>query len=657
MNRQTALYNDAMYYYEVWVADGRYHGDAPLTYHSETELTPLSVVSIPLRSNISTGFVARQVPKPKFAVKPIKAILSSQPLPAHCFELARWLSEYYCAGFGDALRQFAPSIPSAKRKPSPEAKMTQIQEDLRLDFKLTNEQVSAIAQAEQNKSTTVLLHGDTGSGKTRVYLELAQKQIDEGKSVIILTPEIGLTAQLIKSVTAKLNCPIHLLHSEMTPAQRKRTWFEILESEEPLVVVGPRSALFAPIAKLGLIVVDEAHEAAYKQEQKPHYHAVRVASRLGELTGSKVILGSATPSVTDYYLAKKHDALIRMKLQAGSGRAADIEISIVDLRDKNNISKNRHLSDKLVAEVNHALAAHKQSLLYYNRRGTARLILCSNCGWQQLCPNCDIPLVYHGDDHQARCHTCGYKQAPPNSCPVCSNNDIIYTSLGTKALADLTSSTFSSARVSRFDSDNQKGEKLNELYELVRSGQTDILVGTQLIAKGLDLPKLSVVGIVAAETSLAIPDFTAEERTFQLLYQVIGRVGRHSAGKIIIQTYDPASFVIAAAAKRDYETFYEKIIEERKAFRFPPYSYLMKLVARRATLNGASLAAQKLKEVLISKKLPIEVIGPTPSFQARRGRNYYYQLVVRAKSRQDLTKLAESVPAGWSIDLDPVDLL
>jgi primosomal protein N' (replication factor Y) len=391
------------------------------------------------------------------------------------------------------------------------------------------------------------------------------------------------------AVSKKLGQEAVLLHSELTIAQRKKVWFRILEADSPVIIVGPRSALFAPIHNLGLIVVDEAHEPAYKQEQAPRYHANRVASQLGLLTSARVVLGSATPSLTDYYLADQKKAVINMGLQAVSG---------------------------------------------------------------------DISLVYHADDHQARCHICGHHQTPPGACPTCSNPDIIYKSIGSKTLAEMVEKLFPAAKVSRFDSDTPAGQRLEDVYQQVHRGEVDILVGTQLLAKGLDLPRLGLVGIIAAETSLSLPDFSAEERSFQLLYQIIGRVGRgHNEGKVIIQSYDPDNIIIKAAVARDWPAFYEHSLAERRDYRFPPFSYLLKLVCRRATLQGAQSAAQKLKDELLSLNLPVEIAGPTPGFYGRRGRNYYYQIVVKSKDRPYLQQLADGLPAGWSADLDPVDLL
>jgi primosomal protein N' (replication factor Y) len=580
-----------MQYYEVHIADSRYRGNESLTYSFEGELPINSVVSVPLRSVLSTGFIAAKVDRPKFAVKPIKAALSSAPLPDHCLKLAAWLQGYYACSFGEALRLFAPSVASVRsiKKPLDHP----VQENLSLDAELTKQQIQAIKDINNSATQTVLLHGDTGSGKTRVYLELAKPILEAGKSVVILTPEIALTTQLEHMIKSKLANKIYLLHSELTQSERKKTWFAILESKEPIIVLGPRSALFAPVPSLGLIVVDEAHEPAYKQEQSPRFHAIRVASALGNIAKAKVVLGSATPSVNDYYLASQKKAIVEMKLQARSNQLAQLSTEVIDLRNKKAFSKNRYVSDKLITAINEALRNKRQSLIYYNRRGSARLILCDNCGWQYLCPNCDVPVIYHADQEIVRCHICGFSDDTPKACPVCNNPDVIYTSIGTKALYEIVKKLFPAARVARFDSDNVLGERLNESYDKVHKGDIDILVGTQLLAKGLDLPLLDVVGVVSAETSLTLPDYTAEERTFQLLYQAMGRVGRHGPGKVLIQSYEPESPIILASANRDYQAFYKRVISERKQFKFPPYSYLMKFTCKRATLASAQKASEE----------------------------------------------------------------
>jgi len=647
-----------MYYYEVLLADSRYHGGTPLTYSSPELLPRLSVVSVPLRSGLATGFVLDQTEKPSFSTKEIRTVLSSKTLPYHCLQLAEWLRDYYLINFGEALRQFAPSKTVIRRGSQKLSSSLEEQTQLDINSPLSQEQRRAIDKIKAHPSTTVLLHGDTGSGKTRVYLELAEETLSAGRSVVLLTPEIALTSQLLMAARQKLKAPIHVVHSELSIAERKRIWFEVLEAQQPVVIIGPRSALFMPISSPGLIVIDEAHEPAYKQEQSPRYHAVRVASQLGSLSSAKVVLGSATPSLTDYYLASERGAVVEMKNQAVSGQKAKAGYELIDIKDRTSFSRNQHLSNQLINAVNKALSKNKQVMLYFNRRGSARVILCSKCGWQLLCPNCDVPLVYHGDEHLVRCHICGYNSKPPKVCPTCGNPDIVYKSIGTKTLTEELKKLFPNARIQRFDSDNPAGEKLNEIYHDLVNGEVDILVGTQLLAKGLDLPKLNLVGIVSAETSLSLPDFTAEERTFQLLYQVIGRVGRgHTEGKVVLQSYHPDSALIKASVERDWNSFYQLAIDERQAYRFPPFSYLLKLVCRRATQAGAETAAENLKIKLQELGLPVEIIGPSPSFYARRGKYFYYQIVAKSKDRKHLIKLADNVPAGWTIDLDPQDLL
>jgi primosomal protein N' (replication factor Y) len=650
-----------MRFYEVLVADAKYKSGAPLTYSSEDALDILNVVSVPLRARTATGFVISETGRPSFAVKPIKALVSQRPLPYHCLQLAQWIENYYAANLSEVLRQFAPTKPAVRGiKPAEEAGLDASQPILQLQMHapLTDDQKRAIEEIKSNPSTTVLLHGETGTGKTRVYLELAKQTLAAGKSVILLTPEISLTTQLAAAAESFLQSKPIVMHSQLSAARRKRLWLKMIESREPQVVVGPRSALFTPLPSIGLIVVDEAHEPAYKQEQTPRYSALRVASQLGSLTGAKVIYGTATPNASDYFLADERSAVIRMTQMALGSTEGDVSIEVIDLKDKKNFAGNPYLTKQMISAINTALAAKKQAIVYLNRRGSARVILCDVCGWRDLCPNCDVSLVYHADEHLAKCHICGYSHQPPVQCPVCANTDIIYRTIGTKALAEQVEKLFPNHNVKRFDSDNKADETVNELYKELLSGKVDILVGTQLLAKGLDLPRLGMVGIVSAESSLTLPDFTAEERTFQLLYQVIGRVGRgHTKGEVVVQTYEPGSVVIQSAVERNYQMFYENTLAERQTYRFPPFSYLLKLVVRRATLHGAQSASERLKDELIAQGLPVEVIGPTPAFYARRGKYFYYQLVCKSKEREHLLALAKTAPADWQIDLDPADLL
>lgn len=476
--------------------------------------------------------------------------------------------------------------------------------------------------------------------------------------MIILTPEIALTAQLEQAAKEYINSTIYTLHSQLTPSKRRKLWLQIAQDTEPSVVIGPRSAIFAPLRDPGLIILDEAHEPAYKQDQTPRYHAARVASQLASLADSKVVLGSATPLVADYFLASQHKAVVEMAASPERLKKFGVSKLLVDLSAKANLSDIPYISKELKSAITETLADGKQAMVYLNRRGSARQTLCQSCGWRLLCPRCDIPMIYHADIHQSACHTCDTRVEPPIACPVCASPDIIYKSAGTKAIAESLKNAFSQYRVARFDSDSQKGETVQELYKELKGGKIDILVGTQLLAKGLDLPNLGLVGVITADTSLNLPDYTASERTFQLLYQVSGRVGRgHGRGTVIVQTYAPTNQAIAAAIAKDWPSFYEATLKERQQFGYPPFVYMLKLVCRRSSQKAAKAAAQNLKIKLARANLPVTISGPTPAFASRRKDVYYWQLVIKSKQRQHLLDLSKQVGSDWSIDVDPADLL
>jgi primosomal protein N' (replication factor Y) len=286
------------------------------------------------------------------------------------------------------------------------------------------------------------------------------------------------------------------------------------------------------------------------------------------------------------------------------------------------------------------------------------MVLCEKCGWQATCPHCDVPLTYHGDTHELRCHSCSYHAKAPGSCPDCGHPSIIFKTAGTKAIVDEAERLFPNARIARFDTDNNKAERFEQHYDAVKRGEVDILVGTQLLAKGLDLPKLSTLGVLLADTSLYLPDFSAQERTFQLISQVLGRIGRgHVAGRAIIQTYHPEHPVLADALNGNYQRFYQRELTERKLFLFPPFCYLLKLTVRRATLKSTEVAAEKLKNELVLSGYKIRVEGPAPAFYERFQNKYQWQLVVKATERSELLKIIKNLPANWSYDIDPADLL
>jgi len=644
-----------MYYYLVWVRSNRYHGDEPLTYSSAKNLPTGSIVQVELQKELVMAVVIGPTPKPRFKTKDVSRVYDLPLLPAHLLKLSQWLQSYYPAPIGLLTQQLLPAQFSEKQL-SAVTEINYVKPQLKQLPKLTAEQKLALA-AMQNYDS-YLLHGKTGSGKTRIYIELAATVINRGKSAIILTPEISLTSQLATNFREIFGERVIVMHSQQTPAERQQAWLASLRATEPVIIIGPRSALFSPVQRLGLIVLDEAHENAYKQEQAPQYQTGRVAAYLSTLTRATLVLGSATPSVSDYYLAEqKQKPIITLELLAQKADHAH-EVVIVDRKEYDLFSRSAHLSTPLIKAVEGALSRNEQSLLYLNRRGTARLIMCENCGWQSTCPHCDIPLTYHHDSHQMRCHSCNYHASAPTSCPECKHLDIIYKSAGTKAIAEEVQRLFPQARIMRFDTDNAKAERFEQHYDAIRRGEVDIIVGTQLLAKGLDLPLLSTLGILLADTSLYLPDFSAKERTFQLLNQVLGRIGRgHVAGKAIIQTYHPDHPVLRAAIDGNYQSFYETELAERQQFMFPPFCYLLKLSVRRASLSSAESAAKKLKQELLEAKYKVRVEGPAPCFYERFQNKYQWQLVVKAKDRSELLKIITHLPTGWSYDLDPLDLL
>jgi primosomal protein N' (replication factor Y) len=643
-----------MGYYEILVSSSLFHGNEPLTYSSETALVVGNLVVVPLRSRSVVGVVVKEVPTPKFACKSVLSVITEQTVPPQSLELLNWLRAYYPAPLGSLAQLFLPDTLARKHEaPSPPkipAKIAKLPA-------LTVEQQEALFALQVSPTTTALLHGDTGTGKTRLYIELARDNLDNGRSVMLLTPEIGLTPQLEKRVRESLPYPVVTIHSNLAGVARRNIWLQILQAKTPLVVMGPRSTLFTPIHNLGLIVMDEAHDAAYKQEQTPYYQSRQVAAELAKLHKAKLVLGTATPLISDYFLAEAKKAPIIRLTDQPAGRP-ERHIITVNIRDRAEFPHQPHLSKPMLQHIETALAKQQQSLVFLNRRGTARVVLCQVCGWQALCPRCDLPLTFHADHHQIRCHTCGYHATAPSSCPTCHSADIIFKSIGTKAIAEELKQAFPNARIQRFDTDNLKTERLEDHYEALAKGEIDILVGTQLLTKGLDLLKLAVVGVVNADTGLNFPDYTAQERNFALMTQVIGRVGRgHLPGTVVIQSYNPDNAALQAAVTADWATFYKTQLEERKNFGFPPFYHLLKLSCSRASSSAASQAAHKLTKLLQEAGLKIALSGPAPSFYEKVSGKYRWQLVVKAKDRRELIKAVALLPANWSYDLDPADLL
>ncbi|HZM64647.1 MAG TPA: primosomal protein N' [Candidatus Saccharimonadales bacterium] len=644
-----------MPYLKILVGEASFHGKEALTYESAQSLSVGTIVTVPLRNQKVLGVVLGNDTKPSFQVKKIIDTPALKPLPKELIALHEWMTFFYPAPLGTITQHF---LPSSLPKIILETNDGQTGPPTQTLPPLTNDQQQAL---KSTKGPGLhLLHGETGTGKTRVYIEIAKRQLAQGRSSIILTPEISLTSQLAQEFEKVLGrAVVKVVHSQLSPKMRQTMWVKILQSSKPLIIIGPRSALFSPLKNIGLIVVDEAHETAYKQDKAPYYHASAVGAQLAKLHQATLVIGSATPLVSDYYIAQAKDRpIVEMKQIAADASSAPPLVTVVDRRDRQAFNRSRQLSDTLLTGVQQTLDRGEQALLFLNRRGTARVVLCEACGWQAVCPHCDLPLTYHGDTHKLVCHSCNYRATNVTDCPECSNPTILFKSVGTKAIVDETQRLFPSAKIQRFDTDNTKLERLEVQYGSIRSGDIDILVGTQTLAKGLDLPNLGFVGIINAETGISFPDFSAAERTYQLLSQVLGRIGRgHRATQAVIQSYSPDSLLVKTAIAKNWSQFYNNELTERCRFNFPPFCYLLKLSCRRATATAAEKSATELKASLLLRYNNVVVDGPAASFHEKIRNQFQWQLVVKSRSRSQLLNIIKDLKSGWSYDIDPIDLL
>jgi primosomal protein N' (replication factor Y) len=525
--------------------------------------------------------------------------------------------------------------------------------------------VSSVTKAiDETKGEAFLLHGVTGSGKTEVYLHSTAYALKQGKQVVVLVPEISLTHQIIERFTARFPGRVAVLHSKLSLGERYDQWRGIAEGEYD-IVIGPRSALFAPFANLGLIVIDEEHEWAYKQQDTPPlYHARAVALRLAHETGSAVLLGSATPDIESYFKAVSGEyRLLELPDRLTPHPSTPLPpVYLIDMRDELKSGNLSIFSRKLKADMDSALKNGEQIILFFNRRGGATFIQCRDCGEVLKCRNCRLPLGYHPVENRLVCHHCNAQYRVPTVCPICGSHRIKFLGLGTQKLEEETKKEFPGVKILRWDSDAARGKDSGyQIFDDFRSGKADILIGTQVVARGLDLPRVGLVGVINADTALNLPDFRAGERTFQLLLQVAGRAGRGEfPGRVIVQSYQPSHYAIAAAVAHDYKGFYEKELEYRKMLGYPPFGELAVLtVTHTAEADGLQLAHNIRKKLELARDSAgitgIDFIGPAPAFIPRRRGKYRWQVILKGHNIVDFLSKAD-LPSGISIDVDPLGL-
>ena len=536
---------------------------------------------------------------------------------------------------------------------------------------LTSEQLRAfrsIADALDRKPgapSRFLLHGVTGSGKTEVYLRALERCISSGKQGIYLVPEISLTPQTMHRLNSRFPGRVAVLHSGMTDAQRFEQWWRVHNGEFD-VVVGPRSALFAPVQNLGLIVMDEEHEWTYKQhDSAPRFHTRAVAHKLAELTGAVVVAGSATPDVETYSLASRR----RLRLlelpervpSANGVRPVLPSVEIKDMRKELREGNRSIFSESLAGALEECVQSGRQAILYVNRRGSSSVVQCRDCGHSMKCRGCSVTLTYHGDKGRLVCHHCNRGVQLPKSCPQCRSPRVRRMGLGTQSVMEEVRRRHPEAKALRWDSDSVSSRSHQEIMDSMLKGEAQILVGTQMVAKGLHLPGVSLIGVVLADVGLNIPDFRAGEKVFQHLCQVAGRAGRGPVpGRVIIQTYVPDHYAITAAATHDYQGFYSKELDYRRSHGNPPYNRLVRMLFGHTNQDKARTESEKLANLLRRKlydsgSTHLEVVGPAPAFPERVRGRFRWHLVLRGR---DLHRFIDDVPMtqGWTVDVDPVSV-
>lgn len=534
---------------------------------------------------------------------------------------------------------------------------------------LTEEQKQAlhkIVEAMDNRSPeTFLLHGVTGSGKTEVYLQAIQHCIQQGKDAIVLVPEISLTPQMTNRFRSRFGELVAVMHSGLSIGEKYDEWRKV-HQQKVKVVVGARSAVFAPFENVGLIILDEEHESSYKQEDTPRYHARDVAIWRSKYHHCPVILGSATPSLESYARARKNV----YKLLTLKGRALNQPlptVEIVDMREELKKGNRSMFSEKLTESIRNRLKKKEQIVLFLNRRGYSSFVLCRDCGTVMQCENCDISLTYHRYNEKLKCHYCGYEQFVPTICPECGSDHIRYFGTGTQKVEEELMKLFPEARVLRMDVDTTKQKGAHEaILENFGAGKADILLGTQMIAKGLDFPNITLVGVLSADTSLHLPDFRAAERTFQLLTQVSGRAGRaEKHGEVIIQSYTPEHYAIELAKTQQYEPFYEREMMVRHGAAYPPYYFIALIqIAHEDVLLAAEYANKCAEFLRTHLSFNASIIGPTTAGIVRLQNRYRYQCLIKYKIEPNLIptflQLMKIYRTDWikkgvvlTIDLDP----
>lgn len=656
---------------EVLLPFGNVTSNHPYTYsipeHLNGKISPGDPVLVPFRSSTATGVVVSLCEDPGRSTKPIQAKNPSvNTVPHEVLEFSKWLSGRYISSWWDALRGF---LMPGNGKHAAEPRPVEPPQAIRL----TQEQQTAAAHIETSlalgKFQSFLLHGITGSGKTEVYLSSALKAVELGKEVLVLVPEIPLSFQVSDRFREYFGDGVIVLHSGLTEKEKRLEQAKLLQGKAR-IVVGPRMALHASLRKVGLIVVDEEHDASYKQENHPRYHAAVVAEKLAETQNATLLFGSATPSLETYYRAQQ-GGIGLLKLASRYESRSLPEVNIVDLRTADR-PQSRPLSAALLEALQETVHQGQQAILFINRRGFSPVVFCRDCGYAFQCPHCSISFTYHLTRKSLRCHYCDFQSLVPDKCPSCQGSRLMSRGFGTERLEEKIRELLPAAKILRLDRDTaSKRGGTKTILEKFRNGEADILLGTQMVTKGFDFPNVSLVGIICADHLLHFPDFRSGERTFQLLTQAAGRAGRGSApGRVILQAYDPEHPVIQAAAGHDYSLFYAQEIETREKAVYPPFVSLANLLLTGEDEAEIQQQGKNLREFVL-KNLPLEderfLLGPSPCPIQKISKNFRWHLLLKSTGVNPLIDQCREVYNWYSregsrkvkltVDIDPLRLL
>lgn len=632
-----------------------------LVYQSENNLKSGQAVIISVRNKKLTGIIIKKVAKPSFETKDIIEVIFERPvLNSALLKTASWMSEYYASTLTSVFQTMLPVDITKKRR---DLKNNEKRPDLDKPPVPTPDQgriIKAIESCADDKPH--LLFGVTGSGKTEIYLKLIETVLNKGQQVIVLVPEVSLTAQAMNRFQARFGNRVALFHSYLKETERFASWKAIFDGEKD-IVVGSRSALFAPLKNLGLVIIDEEHESSYKQDQSPRYHAIKTAQKICQLGKAKLLLGSATPSFESYFKALNGQYHLHKLDKRIHGDTMPL-VQVVDMRNEYQSGNKSIFSDIMLKRINENLTEKKQVLLFLNRRGMSTFVSCRDCGYVVKCPNCDLPLTFHFNNLNLVCHHCDYKGTLPTLCPNCQSAAIKYFGTGTQRVEqELIKLIDKKFTIGRMDRDTtRKQDSHYQIYEDFATKNVDILIGTQMITKGWDFPNVGLVGIISADTMINFPDYNASERTFNLLTQVAGRTGRgEAAGEVILQTYNPDHPAIKYASKHDFNGFFEQEIKNRKELNYPPFAHLIKLMYNNKDIEQAKDDLESINErINLVFNNSLDIVGPSPAFIPKIANKYRWQLVIKTDDEKIINivnKLPDLLNNNWIIDVDPIGII